>query len=90
VLKSYEAANTKDAKDGPLKSGMFGKTVKYEEISKSLVVTPAQTAEVFNKVIDLNKEGWTLNKDNKLEKDGKLFSGKGKFVKEGEKGYTAE
>jgi len=95
VLKAYEAANQKDVKDNsPLKSGWFGRTVKYEEI-KSLVeskpvAAPAQVVETSNQTIDLNKEGWTLNKDNKLEKDGKLFSGKGKLVKEGKDGYTAE
>lgn len=95
VLSVYQDANKKDAKDNsPLKSGWFGRTVKYEEI-KSLVeskpiAAPAQAAEISNQIIDLNKEGWTLNKDNKLEKDGKLFSGKGKFVKDGKDEYTAE
>lgn len=90
VLKTYEAANKKNAPDSLLKSGMFGKTVKYEEIAKLPANAPAQAAEISNQIIDLNKEGWTLNANGKLEKDGKLFSGKGKFIKEGKDGNTEE
>lgn len=41
VLKAYETANQKDANDNsPLKSGWFGRTVKYEEIKDQIQKKP--------------------------------------------------
>ena len=74
VLAAYQSVNMKNSPDSPLKSGMFGKTVKYEEIEKTLTTAPA-------KVVGSNVEAvkWTdltLDKNQDILRDGKPFTGK--------------
>ncbi len=74
VLDAYATANAKNAKDSPLKSGMLGKTVKYDEI-KDLINAPAvasaapAVASAAPAVASALEKTRTADQKNKINKE---------------------